>query len=124
MSLDTSAEDDVVFSSSDVNMMIALSNFFAHKGTPDSFRSKLDIAKRFESFPNRFRNPSGRRVDVPSRTLLNLIDKMMYAGFIKINDEDNTYFFAEDVFNKFIHDEHPDSVEWWNYIDRLVDYIK
>lgn len=123
MSQDVSAEDDVVFNSSDVNLMISLSNFFSHKGTPDSFSSKLDIAKRFESFPNKFRNPDGRRVDIPSRSLLNLIDRMLYAGFILI-DDDNKYFFDEDKFNKFIKKECVDGFEWWAYIDRLVDYVE
>ena len=123
MSESTSAEDDVVFNSSDVNTMISLSNFLVDKRSPKSFRSKLDIAKRFESFPNKWRNPEGRRVDLPSKSLLNLIDKMLYQGFFVINDS-NEYFFDEDKFNKFIKREHPDSVAWWNYFDRLVDYFE
>lgn len=123
MSQDTSAEDDVSFNSSDVNKMIALSNFLTHKGSPKVFRSKLEIAKLFESFPNKFTNPSGSRVDIPSKSLLNLIDKMMYQGFFKI-DDNNQYFFDEDKFDKFIRKEHPDSVEWWKYFDRRVDYFE
>lgn len=123
MSESTSAEDDVIFNSSDVNCMIALSNFLVDKRCPKVFRSKLDVAKRFESFPNKWRNPEGRRVDLPSKSLLNLIDKMLYAGFFVINDS-NEYFFDEDRFNKFMKREHPDSVEWWKYFDRLVDYFE
>lgn len=123
MSQDVSAEDDVSFNSSDVNTMISLSNFLTHKGTPKTFRSKYEIAKMFESFPNKFTNPDGHRVDLPSKSLLRLIDKMLYQGFFKINDS-NEYFFEEDKFNKFIRKEHPDSVEWWSYFDRLVDYVE
>lgn len=123
MSQDISAEDEISFNSSDVNLMIALSNFLSDKRVPLVFRSKLDIAKRFESFPNKWRNPEGRRVDLPSKSLLNLIDKMLYAGFFKINEE-NEYFFDEDVFDSFLKKEHHDSVEWWAYIDRHVDYIE
>ena len=123
MSENVSAEDDVSFNSSDINRMIALSNFLSDKRSPHHFRSKLEIARLFESFPNKFTNPEGRRVDLPSRSMLLLIDRMLYSGFIKIDDL-NQYFFDEDVFNKFIRKEHPDSIEWWSYFDRLVDYIE
>ena len=103
--------------------MIALCNFLCDERSPQIFRSKLEIAKRFESFPNKYRNPTGKKVDIPSRHLLNLIDRMLYSGFFKIN-EDNEYFFVEDNFNKFIKDGHVDSVEWWSYFDRLVDYVE
>lgn len=119
MSESTSAEDDLKFNSSDFVRMIYLSNFLCDKFTPKSFRSKMDIAKRFESFVN----ADGISVSIPSKTSLNLIDRMMYAGFIQIND-DNEYFFDEDKFDKFVHKEHPDGVEFWKYIDRLVDYIE
>jgi hypothetical protein len=81
------------------------------------------IAKLFESFPNKFRNPSGRRTDLPSKSLLNLVDKMLYAGFFKI-DEDNVYWFDEDVFDKFVKKGCPEGVDFWEYIDRHIDYLE
>lgn len=123
MSDDVSAEDDVKFNSADVCMMVALSNFFADKRSPKTFRSKLLIAKMFESFPNKFRNPQGSRTDLPSKSLLNLIDKMLYAGFLKI-DDNNEYCFDEDAFDKFIKKGCVEGVDFWEYFDRHVDYVE
>lgn len=119
-----SAEDDVRFNSADVCMMIALSNFFSDKRSPKFFRSKLLIAKMFESFPNKFRNPQGNRTDLPSKSLLNLIDKMLYAGFLRIDDDSNEYFFDEDVFDKFVKKDCVEGVDFWEYFDRHVDYVE
>ena len=119
MSEFTSAEDDVKFISSDVLRMISLSNFLCDKFTPKSFKSKFDLAKRFESFIS----ADGVNVSIPSKTTLNLIDRMMYAGFIQINDVDE-YFFDDERFDIFIKRDCPEGRDIWKYIDRLVDYIK